>query len=60
MKLANKFLILGLLLYFISGIMALVNSDYSLVIVATASIFLALGFFIYSTKRWEKFFKTGR
>ncbi len=54
---ANKFLVLGLLIYLIAGIMFISKMDYSVVIILAAIIFLALGFFTNVKLKWFKLFK---
>ncbi len=56
-KLANKFLIIGLLLYLIAGIMAINGMNYSAIVLIAATIFLALGFFVNARLRWFRLFK---
>ena len=56
-KLANKFLIIGLLLYIVAGAAVISKMNYSLVILLGAIIFLALGFFAHTKLRWAKLFK---
>ena len=56
-KLANKFLILGLLLYLVAGIAAVSKMNYSVFILLAATIFLAFGFFVNVKFRWFKLFK---
>jgi len=56
-NLANKFLVLGILLYIIAGIAAISKMDYSVVIILAAIIFLALGFFVNARFRWVNLFK---
>ena len=56
-KLANKFLVLGILLYIIAGIAAISKMDYSVVIILAAIIFLALGFFMNIKLKWFRLFK---
>lgn len=43
MNLANKFLVLGVSLYIVAGVMALSKTSYSIVTVLLAIIFLAIG-----------------
>ena len=57
LNLANKFLILGVLLYILAGIAAIGKMKYSLVVLAAATIFLASGFFANVRFRWGKLFK---
>jgi len=54
---ANKFLISGFLLYFVAGITTLTKMNYGLFIVLGATIFLALGLFLHTKRRWIKLFK---
>ena len=56
-KLANKLLILGLLLYLIAGIAAVSKMNYSVFILLAAIIFLAFGFFVNVKLRWFKLLK---
>ena len=56
-KPANKFMILGLLLYFIAGIAAFVGMNYSIIVLLVAMIFLAFGFFEHVKFKWFKLFK---
>jgi hypothetical protein len=56
-KLANKFLIIGLLLYLIAGIMAINGMNYSAIVLIAATIFLALVFFVNVKFRWFRLFK---
>tara|TARA_B100000315_G_C14507319_1_gene555262 strand:+ start:684 stop:872 length:189 start_codon:yes stop_codon:yes gene_type:complete len=57
LKLANKFLIIGLLLYVVAGIVAISKISYSIVILLSAIIFLAFGFFMHVKQKWAKLFK---
>ena len=56
-SLANKFLVLGLLIYLIAGIAAISKMDYSVVIILAAIIFLAFGFFASIKLKWTRLFK---
>jgi len=56
-KLANKFLITGLLLYIVAGAAVISKMSYSLVILLSAIVFLALGFFAHTKLKWIKLFK---
>ena len=56
-KLANKFLITGLLLYIVAGVSLISKMSYSIVILLSSIIFLALGFFAHTKLRWAKLFK---
>lgn len=56
-KLANKFLITGLLLYIVAGVAVISKMNYSLVILLGAIIFMVLGFFAHTKLRWAKLFK---
>ena len=56
-KLANKFLIIGLLLYIVAGVAVISKMSYSIVILLGAIIFLALGFFAHMKLKWIKLFK---
>jgi len=57
MQLSNIFFILGILLYLISGIMVLIEMDFNVLIVAIATIFLALGFFDHSRLKFSRLYK---
>ena len=54
---ANKFLILGLLLYIIAGIATISKMNYSIIILLIAIIFLAFGFFMHIKGKWVRLFK---
>ena len=54
-ELANKFLIIGLLLYIIAGAAVINKMNYNIVILLGAIIFLALGFFAHMKLKWSKF-----
>ena len=54
---ANKFLILGLLLYLVAGIMVLSKMNYSFIVLVGAIILLAFGFFTHVKLKWTKLFK---
>ena len=56
-KSANKFLISGLFLYAVAGIMTLSKMNYSVIVLLAAIIFLALGFFANVKNKWVKLFK---
>jgi len=56
-KLANKFLIIGLMLYIVAGLAFLSKMGYSIVILFGAIVFIALGFFMYIKRKWLKIFK---
>ena len=56
-KLANKFLILGLLLYIAAGIAVISKMNYSILILLAAIIFLGFGFFVHMRSKWFKLFK---
>lgn len=56
-RLANKFLISGLLLYILAGIMFIGKINYSVVILLAAVVFLAFGFFMHIRLRWVRLFK---
>ena len=56
-KLANQFLILGLLLYIIAGIATVIQMNYSIIILLPAIIFLAFGFFMHVKGKWVRAFK---
>jgi hypothetical protein len=57
LNLANKFLILGILLYILAGIAVIGKMDYSVIILLAATVFLAFGFFANVRFRWDKLFK---
>ena len=54
---ANVFLVIGLLLYILAGIAAMLKMNYSIIILLAATIFLAFGFFVNVKLRWIKLFK---
>ena len=56
-RFANKFLILGILLYILAGIMGLGKVNYSIIVLLVAIIFLAFGFFENVKLKWFKSFK---
>ena len=56
-KLANIFLIFGLILYVLAGIATMIKMNYSIIILLAATIFLAFGFFVNVKLRWIKLFK---
>jgi hypothetical protein len=56
-KLANTFLIFGVLLYIGAGIAVISKMNYSVLILIVAIIFLAFGFFVHIKQRWIKLFK---
>ncbi|GAF96478.1 unnamed protein product [marine sediment metagenome] len=56
-KLANKFIFLGLLLYIVAGIMAISGMNYSAIVLLAAIIFLAFGFFVNVKFKWKRLFK---
>ncbi len=56
-RLANKFLIIGFLLYIIAGIESIIKMNYSIIILLGATIFLAFGFFAHTRLKWAKLFK---
>jgi len=57
LNLANKFLILGLLLYIVAGIVFISQTNYSIVILLAAIIFLAFWFFMHIKHKWSRLFK---
>jgi hypothetical protein len=58
LKLFNKFLIIGILLYLIAGIASIISKmNYSILILLASAIFLALGVFVNVKLRWFKLFK---
>ena len=56
-KLANLFLIFGLLLYLVAGLAAISKMSYSIISLLAATIFLALGFFAHVRLKWIRLFK---
>ncbi|MFH0868125.1 MAG: hypothetical protein V1831_02335 [Candidatus Woesearchaeota archaeon] len=52
--LANKFLVLGILLYIIAGISVIIQMNYNILILLVAIIFLAVGFFKHKKTAWLK------
>jgi hypothetical protein len=50
--LANKFLIIGLLLYAIAGIMFMAKMRFNIIAAIASMPFLAIGFFMHIKHRW--------
>jgi len=57
LNLANKFLIIGLLLYIIAGVATISKMNYSVIILLVSIIFLAFGFFEHTKLKWAKLIK---
>jgi len=57
LNLANKFLIIGLLLYVVAGIVVISKMRYSIVVLLGAIIFLAFGFSVNVKTKWSRLFK---
>lgn len=55
--LANKLFLISVLLYLIAGIMALLNTGYSVLALFAAIIFLAFGFFLNTKTKRKKLLK---
>lgn len=56
-RLANIFLIFGLVLYTLAGIAAISKMSYSVIALLAATIFLAFGFFAHARLKWIRLFK---
>jgi len=56
-RLANKFLALGLVLYLIAGVSALLKFNFNLIVILAAIVFIAFGFFAHMKLKWVKLFK---
>ena len=56
-KLANLFLIFGLLLYLVARLAAISKMSYSIIALLAATIFLAFGFFAHARLKWIRLFK---
>ena len=57
LSLANKFLVIGILLYLIAGVAAITQMNYSIIILLAAIIFFALGLFASIKSRAYNLFK---